>query len=90
MKRKQKQAGLDSEEPNCAEQLQTRVKGFNQTGAPVLNQSAPEDLRGPGGEIQNKHVYFDVEWEESKGMQANAAAIHRRAPGGGWAIRCGS
>jgi hypothetical protein len=79
LKRKQKQAELDGEKPNWAEQLQTRVRGFNQSGAPVLHQSAPEDLRGPKGEIQNKQLYFDREWEESKGMQANAAAIHHRA-----------
>jgi hypothetical protein len=79
LKRKQKQAELDGEQPNWAEQLQKRVDGFNRSGAPALHQSAPEDLRGPGGEIKNKELYFDREWDESKGMQANAAAIHRRA-----------
>jgi hypothetical protein len=79
LKRKQKQAELDGEEPNWAEQLQRRVDGFNHSGAPALHQSAPEDLRGPEGEIKNKELYFDREWDESKAMEANAAAIHRRA-----------
>jgi hypothetical protein len=81
LKRKQKQAELDGEKPNWAEQLQKRVDGFNHSGAPALHQSAPADLRGPGGEIKNKELYFDREWDESEGMQANAAAIHRRAEG---------
>ena len=79
LKRKQKQAELDGEKPNWAEQLQRRVDGFNHAGAPALHQSAPADLRGPKGEIENKELAFDREWDESKGMQANAAAIHRRA-----------
>jgi hypothetical protein len=79
LKRKQKQAELDGEKPNWAEQLQRRVDGFNHAGAPALHQSAPADLRGPKGEIKNKELAFDREWDESKGMQANAAAIHRRA-----------
>jgi hypothetical protein len=78
LKRKQKQAELDGEKPNWAEQLQKRVEGFNRSGAPVLHQSAPEDLRGPHGEIANKDLYFDREWDESKAMEANAEAIHRR------------
>ena len=79
LKRKQKQAELDGEKPNWAEQLQRRVDGFNRSGAPVLHQSAPEDLRGPKGEVQNKDLYFEREWDESKAMEANAAAIHHRA-----------
>jgi hypothetical protein len=79
LKRKQKQAELDGERPNWAEQLQRRVDGFNNAGAPALHQSAPSDLRGPSGEIRNKELFFDREWDESKGMQANAAAIRRRA-----------
>ena len=82
LKRKQKQAELDGDgKPNWAQDLQKRVDGFNHSGAPVLHQSVPADLRGPGGEIANKTLYFDRERDESEGMQANAAAIHRRAEG---------
>jgi hypothetical protein len=79
LKRKQKQAELDGEKPNWAARLQMGVSGVNRSGAPALHQSAPEDLRGPGGEIRSKDLYFDREWDESKAMEANAAAIHRRA-----------
>jgi transposase InsO family protein len=79
LKRKQKQAELDGEKPNWAARLQQGVTGFNRSGAPALHESAPEDLRGPGGEIRNKELYFDRKWDESKAMEANAAAIHRRA-----------
>jgi hypothetical protein len=81
LKRKQKQAELDGQSSNWAQDLQKRVDGFNHTGAPSLRQSAPDDLRGPHGEIKNKALYFNKEWDESEGMQANAAAIHRRAEG---------
>ena len=79
LKRKQKQAELDGDKANWAQDLQRRVDGFNRSGAPVLHQSAPEDLRGPHGEVKNEALYFDREWDASEAMQANAAAIHRRA-----------
>ena len=79
LKRKQKQAELDGEKSNWAARLQQGVTGVNRSGAPALHESAPEDLRGPGGEIKSKELYFDREWDESKAMEANAAAIHRRA-----------
>jgi hypothetical protein len=79
LKRKQNQAELDGEKPNWAARLQDGVAGFNRSGAPALHESAPEDLRGPGGEIRNKERYFDRKWDESVAMRANAAAIHSRA-----------
>jgi len=79
LKRKQKQAELDGESSNWAARLQQGVTGVNRSGAPALHESAPEDLRGPGGEIRNKDLVFDRKWDESKAMQTSAAAIHRRA-----------
>jgi hypothetical protein len=69
---------LDGESTNWAEQLQTRIGAFNHSGAPALYQSAPADLRGPGGEIRNKQIYFNRLWDESEGMRRNARAIHER------------
>ena len=77
-KRKQKQQELDGETTNWAKQLQTRIEAFNRSGTPALYQSAPEDLRGPHGEIENKQIYFNRLWDESEGMQRNAKAIQER------------
>jgi hypothetical protein len=78
-KRKQRQQELDGERPNWAEQLQRRIAAFNHTGAPALYHSAPADLRGPHGEIENKELYFNRQWDESGAMRDNAAAIEQRA-----------
>jgi hypothetical protein len=79
LKRKQKQAELDGQTESWADRLQERLSGWNHTGAPALYHSDPADLRGAHGEIANKELYFNRVWDESEGMQANAAAIERRA-----------
>ena len=62
-----------------ASRLQEAVAGFNEAGAPALYGSAPEDLRGPHGQIANKDLFFDRQYEESKEMEENADQIHKRA-----------
>ena len=79
LKRKQRQAELDGQKESWADRLQERLSGWNHTGAPALYNSDPADLRGAHGEIANKELYFNRLWDEGKGMQANAAAIERRA-----------
>ena len=61
-----------------ASRLQDAVAGFNESGVPVLYGSAPEDLRGPHGEIKNKDLFFDRQYEDSKEMQENSSQIKAR------------
>ena len=62
-----------------ASRLQDAVAGFNESGAPALYGSAPEDLRGEHGQIVNKGLYFDRQYDESKAMEDNATQIQKRA-----------
>ena len=62
-----------------ASRLQAAVAGFNESGAPALYGSAPEDLRGDGGSIRNKELFFNRQYEESQDMEDNAQQIHQRA-----------
>ena len=62
-----------------ASRLQDAVDGFNESGAPALYGSAPEDLRGGHGQIVNKDLFFNRQYDESKEMEDNADQIHKRA-----------
>ena len=62
-----------------ASRLHDAVSGFNESGAPALYGSAPEDLRGQHGEMANKDLYFNRQYDESKAMEDNAEQIHKRA-----------
>ena len=62
-----------------AERLQEAVSGYNDTSHPKLMQGAPDDLRGPGGEIKNKYIVFDREYQEAQNFAHNDEAIRNRA-----------
>ena len=62
-----------------ASRLHEAVAGFNESGAPALYGSAPEDLRGEHGEIANKDLFFERQYDESKEMEDNADQIQKRA-----------
>ena len=62
-----------------ASRLQDAVAGFNESGTPALYGSAPEDLRGERGQIVNKDLYFERQYDESKAMEDNTAQIQKRA-----------
>ena len=69
----------DTGKRDWASRLHEAVAGFNEAGVPTLYGSAPEDLRGNGGSINNKALFFNREYDESKAMEDNATQIHARA-----------
>ena len=69
----------ESGNSDWAERLQSAVKGYNDTSHPRLMQGAPDDLRGPGGAIKNKFIYFNREYEEAENMEHNDEQIRKRA-----------
>ena len=77
-KRRQRMAELDGEGDNWAAALQKRIAAFNSQGAPALYGSAPDDLRGKGGEVRNPELQFQREWDEAHQMQENSDAIESR------------
>ena len=66
-------------EQDWASRLQEAVHGFNENGAPALYGSAPDDLRGPNGQVQNKVLAFERQWDESHFMVHNAELIKQHA-----------
>ena len=55
------------------ETLADVIESINESGTRALYGSAPEDVR------DNKPLIFQRQWDESKGMEENAKAIHIRA-----------
>jgi len=66
-------------EQDWASRLPEAVHGFNENGAPALYGSAPDDLRGPNGQVQNKVLAFERQWDESHFMVHNAELIKQHA-----------
>ena len=62
-----------------SERLKGAVDGYNDNPHPRLMQGAPDDLRGPGGAIGNKIMYFHRELEEAKNIEQNTKEIQGRA-----------
>lgn len=87
LKRALAEHSLESGLRDWASRLQDAVAGFNEAGAQALYGSAPEDLRGDGGSVRNKELFFNRQYEESQDMEDNAQQIQQRAArvqGEGW------
>ena len=61
------------------DRLKSAVDGYNDSSHPRLMQGSPGELRGPGGAIGNKIIYFNREVEEAKNIEQNAKEIQSRA-----------
>jgi hypothetical protein len=65
------------------------IEGHNERLAPAIH-AAPEDLRGPKGEVGDKVLTFDRTWEEGKAIQdisrAQLARGHRLTQAGAFRV----
>jgi hypothetical protein len=55
------------------------VKACNDSPHSALRDGAPDDIRGPGGEVKNKLLYFRREQQEADNMETNSEQIQERA-----------
>ena len=62
-----------------AERLEAAVKAYNDSPHSALMDGAPDDIRGPGGEVKNKLLYFRREQQEASNMETNSEQIQQRA-----------
>ena len=70
---------LESGRNDWAEQLEAAVKAYNDSPHGTLTDGAPDDIRGPGGEVKNKLLYFRREQQEASNMETNSQQIQVRA-----------
>ena len=66
---------LESGKNDWAERLEATVKAFNDSPHTTLRDGAPGDIRGPGGEVKNKVLYFEREEDEAENMRINTDQI---------------
>ena len=69
---------LESGHNDWAERLEAVVKAYNDSPHGTLNDGAPGDIRGPGGAVKNKILYFNREEQEAANMQTNSQQILER------------
>ena len=70
---------LESGQNDWAERLGPTVKAYNDSPHGTLMDGAPDDIRGPGGEVKNKLLYFRREEQEARNMATNSDQIQERA-----------
>ena len=79
LKRTLAQHSLETGKHDWAENLEGVVKAYNEAPHGTLKDGAPEDIRGPGGEVRDKVAFFDREEEEAHNIQTNSKQIAERA-----------
>ena len=70
---------LETGQNDWAQRLDAAVKAYNDNPHSALMDGAPDDIRGPGGEIKNKLLYFRREQQEAANMETNSQQIQERA-----------
>ena len=70
---------LESGQNDWAERLEPTVHAYNDSPHGTLMDGAPDDIRGPGGEVKNKLLYFRREEQEARNMATNSDQIQERA-----------
>ena len=70
---------LETGRNDWAERLEAAVKAYNDSPHSALRDGAPDDIRGPGGEVKNKLLYFRREQQEADNMETNSQQIQERA-----------
>ena len=70
---------LETGQNDWAQRLDAAVKAYNDNPHGALMDGAPDDIRGPGGEIKHKLLYFNREQQEAANMETNSKHIQERA-----------
>ena len=78
LKRTMATHSLETGRVDWAERLAPTVKAYNNTPHTTLQDGAPADIRGPGGAIKNKILYFEREEQEAANMDTNTKQILER------------
>ena len=76
LKRTQAVHTLDSGQNDWAARLGSIVKAYNDSPHGTLSDGAPDDLRGPDGEVKNKLLHFRREGEEIQNVRTKDRRAH--------------